>query len=70
MASKVAIESYVTRKLDIPPKDVMGITFDKLHDTNLQGSCGGYVSSSDASLTKWYSRVNHHQGLQELSEHL
>lgn len=74
MASKVAIQMNcklggVPWRLDIPPKDVMVIGFDTHHDTNLRRSCGGYVSSLDPSLTKWYSRVNYHESLQELSEH-
>ena len=74
MASKVAIQMNcklggVPWRLEIPPKDVMVIGFDVHHDTYLRRSCGGYVSSLDPSLTRWYSRVDYHESLQELSVH-
>lgn len=46
----------------------MVVGFDVHRDSSLRAkTIGGFVCSTNATLTKWYSRVDFHEGKEELS---
>ncbi|CAG2106969.1 unnamed protein product, partial [Medioppia subpectinata] len=68
MACKLGAEAWA---LDIPPKDLMVVGFDVHRDSSQRGKAlGGFVCSTNATLTKWYSRVSFHDNREELSGNL
>jgi aubergine-like protein len=45
--------------------------FDVHRDSSQRGKAiGGFVCSTNATLTKWYSRVSYHENREELSGNL
>ncbi|XP_054155822.1 piwi-like protein 1 [Oppia nitens] len=68
MGAKLGGEPWA---LDIPPKDLMVAGFDVHRDQASRGKAiGGFVCSTNATLTKWYSRVAFHDNREELSSNL
>lgn len=68
MFCKFGVEPWI---LNIPPKDLLVIGYDTYHDTQADGgarrSVGGFVSSINPNLTKWYSRIAFHKSAEEMS---
>jgi aubergine-like protein len=65
MACKMGGEAWALR---IPPKNVMVVGYDTYHDSTQRGkSVGGFVSSMNATLTRWFSRVSYHGTQDEMS---
>lgn len=53
------------------PKEVLIIGYDTYHDSAHKGrSVGGFVSSLNASLTQWFSKVAFHEDQNEMSSKL
>lgn len=49
----------------------MVVGYDTYHDSSQKGrSAGGFVASSNSTLTKWFSRVNFHTIREEMSSNL
>ncbi|RWS19631.1 piwi-like protein 1, partial [Leptotrombidium deliense] len=54
--------------LHIPLKSLMVVGYDTYHDGTLKGqSVGGFVSSLNQRLTRWFSKVSYHKSRDEMS---
>ncbi|XP_015783303.1 piwi-like protein 1 [Tetranychus urticae] len=64
MSTKLGAEPW---GIHIPPKGCMIVGYDTYHDSDRRGySVGGFVSTSNATATSWFSRTSYHQNREEL----
>ena len=64
MSTKLGAEPW---GVNIPPKGCMIVGYDTYHDSARKGySVGGFVCTSNASATSWFSRTSYHQNREEL----
>ena len=57
--------------VDVPLKKLMVVGFDVYHDSMTKGkSVGGFVASTNAHLTRYYSRTTSQRTSQEIADQL
>lgn len=68
VAAKIGGEPW---RIHLPLKETMVCGYDTYHDTTNRGrSYGAFVASTNAAFSTWFSKINRHERLEELSTNL